>query len=193
VSTLAITSPSPGEGKTLIASSLAMSIAMIGRRVLLVDADMRRPRLQEVFNVPRSPGLSNVLAGDAKPSEALIESSTNGLFVLPAGTEVANPGDLLDHERLNHLIQGFRQVFDVVIIDCAPVLVVADAAIAANAAMAVLLVVGAGTARPEGVRGAIDRLASVHAQVIGVVLNKMNLEPRSEYYYGDYAARERRA
>ena len=107
----------------------------------------------------------------------------SGLFILTAGSEVANPSDLLDGERLHPLIQSFRQVFDIVVVDCPPVMAVADAAIVANAAMSVLLVVGAGTTSPEGARAATDRLRSVDAQVIGVVLNKMNLETRSEYQY----------
>jgi capsular exopolysaccharide synthesis family protein len=182
--TLAVTSTSPGEGKTVIAASLAVSIAKAGRRVLLVDADLRRPRLDQLFHVPSGPGLSNILAGQVTPSEALIQSSVEGLFVLPAGTAMDNAGDMLDHQRLNHLIQSFRQVFDLVVIDCPPVMAVADATIVANAAMSVLFVVGAGMTSAEVARGAVDRLTSVQARVVGVVLNKADLETRSEYYYG---------
>ena len=180
--TLAITSTSPGEGKTVIATSLSVSVAKAGRRVLLVDADIRRPQLDEVFNVHRSPGLSNIMAGEVTPSEALIQSRVKGLFLLPAGTSVDNPGDVLDHERLNQLIQGFRQVFDLVVMDCPPVMAVADAAIVANAATSVLFVVGAGMTSAEVARGAVERLMSVQARVVGVVLNKADLEKRSEYY-----------
>jgi capsular exopolysaccharide synthesis family protein len=190
--TLAVTSTSPGEGKTVIAASLAVSIAKAGRRVLLVDADLRRPRLDQLFHVPSGPGLSNILAGQVTPSEALIQSSVEGLFVLPAGTAMDNAGDMLDHERLNHLIQSFRQVFDLVVIDCPPVMAVADATIVANAAMSVLFVVGAGMTSAEVARGAVDRLISVQARVVGVVLNKADLETRSEYYYG-YRAQQRGA
>ncbi|MGH9252959.1 MAG: GumC family protein [Vicinamibacterales bacterium] len=191
--TLAITSTNPGEGKTVIAGSLALAIAKTGRRVLLVDADMRRPQLDRLFNVGRSPGLSDIMTGEVTPSEALIQSSVKGLFILPAGAAVSSPSDLLDPERFNHLIQSFRQVFDLVVIDCPPVMVVADAAIVASAVMSVLFVVGAGTTSPEVARGAVDRLMAVHARIIGVVLNKTELDTRSEYYYGDYAAGERTA
>jgi capsular exopolysaccharide synthesis family protein len=190
--TFAVTSTIPGEGKTVIAASLAVAIAKAGRRVLIIDADLRRPQLDQIFDIRRSPGLSNIMAGGVAPSEALIQSSVGGLFVLPAGSDMDDRGDLLDPERFNHLIQSFRQVFDLVIIDSPPVMAVADAAIVANAAMSVLLVVGAGMTSTEVARSAVDRLTSVQARVVGVVLNKAELERRSEYQ-GYYAAGERTA
>jgi capsular exopolysaccharide synthesis family protein len=156
---------------------------MTGRRVLLVDADLRRPQLHSIFNVTRAPGLSDLLNGDVKPSEVLAESSTKGLFILPVGTEVPNAADLLDGDRLNPLIQGLQQVFDVVVIDSPPVLAVADASIVANAAASVVFVVASGTTSREVVQGAVNRLLSVRARVIGVVLNKAKVGKHSEYYY----------
>jgi capsular exopolysaccharide synthesis family protein len=124
-----------------------------------------------------------VVAGELKPSHALVESSINGLYVLPAGDEMDNPGDLLDSQRLDQLMRGLRQVFDIVIIDAPPVMAVADAAIVASAASAVVFVVGSGTTSPEVAQLAIDRLMSVQARIVGVVLNKAKLTNRSEYYY----------
>jgi capsular exopolysaccharide synthesis family protein len=193
VRTLAITSTSPGEGKTVIAGSLGVSMARTGRRVLLVDADMRRSQLNRLFNVRISPGLSNVMAGEVPPSEAITPSSVQGLFILPAGTRMESPGDLLDHERLQRLMQSFGQVFDLVVIDCPPVTVAADATIVANAVTSVLFVVGAGTTSPEAARDAVERLMSVQARVVGVVLNKTNLDTHSEYYYGYEATEEKTA
>ena len=183
----AVTSAKPGEGKTLVASNLAVSMALAGRRVLLVDADLRRPRLHDVFNVSRSPGLANVITGTSRPSEGLAESGIKGLFILPAGAGAGTPADLLDSERLDQLLQSFRQVFDVVILDCPPVMAVSDASIVANAATSVLVVVAAGSTNPEVAQAALERLTSVKARVVGVVLNKANLSPRSDYYYPDYA------
>jgi polysaccharide biosynthesis transport protein len=190
VRTLAVTSTMAGEGKTVIASSLAISMAIAGRRVLLVDADMRRPQLHTVFGVPPSPGLANVMAGETKPSEALLKSKVSGLFILPAGANVPNPSDLLDSERLQALIDGFRKVFDVVVLDCPPVMALADASIMANAASSVLFVVGAGASTREGARVAVERLTSVQAQVIGVVLNNAKSHAQSEYYAPYYHAAE---
>jgi capsular exopolysaccharide synthesis family protein len=190
--TIAITSANPGEGKSVIAGSLAVSMARTGRRVLLVDADMRRSQVDRLLNVRRSPGLSNVITGEVPASEAITQSSVQGLFILPAGTKVESPGDLLDHEQLKRLIQSFSQVFDLVVFDCPPVTVAADATIVANAVTSVLFVVGAGTTSPETARDAVERLMSVHARVLGVVLNKTNLQ-NSHYYYRYDAAEEKTA
>jgi capsular exopolysaccharide synthesis family protein len=179
--TLAITSTSSGEGKTVVASGLAISMAMAGRRVLLVDADMRRPQVHRFFNMSASPGLSNVMSGGAKPSEALHQSNVKGLFILPAGADVAKPSDLLDSERLSALIRGFSEVFDVVLLDCPPVMAIADASIIANAAASVLFVVGAGVTSREAAQAAIERLTSVQGQVIGVVLNQAKPDHSTEY------------
>jgi polysaccharide biosynthesis transport protein len=188
---LAVTSTNAGEGKTMVASNLAVSMARADRRVLIIDADLRRPQLHHVFDIPRSPGLSEVMAGGARPSEALLESpSVPGLFILAAGAEVTSPTDLLDSERLHQLIKGFDQIFDVVVLDCPPVMPVADASIIAHAASSVLFVVGSGTTSREAAQIAIDRLTSVQAQVIGVVLNKAKPDPRSDYHYPPYLAQD---
>jgi polysaccharide biosynthesis transport protein len=176
---LAVTSTSAGEGKTVVASNLAVSLARAGRRVLLIDADLRRPQLHRTFGIPRSPGLSEVMAGDAKPSEALLQPSpVAGLFILAAGAHVASPTDLLDRELLTHLIQRFNQIFDVVVLDCPPVMAVADASIIANAVSSVLFVVASGTTSREDAQVALDRLASVQGHVIGVVLNRAKVDQR---------------
>lgn len=182
---LAVTSTESGEGKTAIASGLAASMAKAGRRVLLVDADMRRSRMHKVFGVAASPGLSNIMAGTAKPSEALFETSLKGLYVLPAGAGVANPSDLLDKDRLVTLIQGFTQVFDVIVLDCPPLMALADASIIANAASAVVFVIKSGTNRGRA-RVAVERLRAVQAEVMGVVLNKAKIDRLSGYHYPYY-------
>jgi capsular exopolysaccharide synthesis family protein len=183
--TLAVTSSRPGEGKTVVSTSLAISMAMAGRRVLLIDCDLRRAQLQHVFGISRGPGLTNIINAQIKPSQALVESPVKGLFILPAGDETAAPGDLLDRERLNQLIHGLKQVFDVVIVDAPPVLAVSDAAIIANAVNSVVFVVGSGTSR-EVAQQAIERLSSGRAQILGVVLNKAKGE--SSVYYDTYYA-----
>jgi len=179
---IAVTSSIAGEGKSMVASNLAASMARGGRRVLLVDADFRRPQLHRTFNTPRSPGLSEVLRGDVKVDAASVESAVPGLFILPAGVSVGNP-DLLDNERLRILIQSFSQLFDVVVLDSPPVLAVADAAIIANAASSVVFVVGSGTTTREAARVATDRLTAVQAQVVGVVLNKAKDDSGTSPYH----------
>jgi capsular exopolysaccharide synthesis family protein len=189
--TIAVTSSRPGEGKTTISSSLAVALAMGGRRVLLIDGDLRRAQIGQLFNVARAPGLSNVIRGDVKPSQAFVETDVKGLFVMPAGDEVPNPGDLLEGERLNQLIRGLNRVFDLVIIDCAPVMGVADASIIANAASAVVFVVGSGTTSREVAQAALERIHAVRGRVIGVVLNKTKSNPSSPYFEPYYSAQGR--
>jgi capsular exopolysaccharide synthesis family protein len=180
---MAVTSTNPGEGKTMVASNLAVSMAMAGRRVLLIDADLHRPQLHRIFDIPQSPGLSDVMAGKTRPSETLLESAIPGLFILAAGHVVASPTDLLDSERLHHLIRGLCQVFDVVVLDCPPVMALADASIIGHAASSVLFVVGSGATSREAAQVALDRLASVQVQVVGVVLNRAKVDLQSAYGY----------
>jgi capsular exopolysaccharide synthesis family protein len=180
---LAVTSTNAGEGKTLIASNLAGSIASAGRRVLLIDADLRRPQLHQVFKIPISPGLSDLLMGAVDPAEAVIESSFPGLYLLPAGANVASTNDTLDSQRLTQLIETFSADFDAIVLDCPPVMPVADATIVANAAGSVLFVVGSGTTSRRQAQAALDRLASVQVQVVGVVINKSRPDAASAYHY----------
>jgi capsular exopolysaccharide synthesis family protein len=177
---LAVTSAMSGEGKTVLASCLATSLAMAGRRVLLMDADMRRPQVHRTFDIVKAPGLSNVLAGEVKAPDAVRQTAVPGLSVLPAGDELPNAAELLDSEAFTALIEGFASRFDLVVLDCPPVMAVADATIVANATSAVLFVVGSGTAR-EVAEAAVDRLLSVHAQLVGVVLNKARHDRRFAY------------
>ncbi|MEO8256959.1 MAG: polysaccharide biosynthesis tyrosine autokinase [Acidobacteriota bacterium] len=180
---LAVTSTNAGEGKTLIASNLAASMALAGRRVLLVDADLRRPQLHQLFKSPISPGLSDLLTRDVKLSDALIATSFRGLFLLAAGADVVGGSHALDSQRLTQLIEGFRDEFDVIVLDCPPVMPVADATIIANAAGSVLFVVASGTTSRSDAQIALDRLASVQAQVVGVVVNKARPDSASAYHY----------
>jgi succinoglycan biosynthesis transport protein ExoP len=181
---LAITSANPGDGKTVLAASLAASMALAGRRVLLVDADMRRPQLHERLKIAQAPGLSELLTGSVKPNEAFVSSpSVPELYLLPAGRNVPGSTEALHSERLTQLIQGFGEYFDVVILDCPPVLPVADATIVAHAAGSVVFVVGSGETSRGDAQLAIERLAAVQVQLVGVVLNKAKPDAASAYHY----------
>jgi capsular exopolysaccharide synthesis family protein len=187
VRTFVVTSAMAKEGKTVVASNLAVSLAKAGRRVLLIDGDMRRPRLHRLHNVMRAPGLSNVLTGSVRVAEALRKSRVDGLFVLPAGIPVSNPADLLETHLLKDLLAQLSDDFDLILIDSPPVMAVADASVIANAASAALFVVGAGAATKETIQAAIERLSAVQTQVIGVVMNKVRPVREAQYYYPDDA------
>ena len=130
--TLVITSTAPGEGKTLIAANLAIGLAQAGQRVLLIDADMRCPRLHDMFKQKQEPGLSNLMVGHAAPSACIRKSSVIGLWLLTSGRVPPNPAELLGSQRFKEFIRSLGEHFDSVIIDSPPALAVTDAAVAAR-------------------------------------------------------------
>jgi polysaccharide biosynthesis transport protein len=187
---IVVTSAGPGEGKSVVSSNLAVSLAQAGQRVLLIDADMRRPRVHEIFDLPQEPGLSNLLVGDCKPSEAVRKwKNVPGLCVLAAGMIPPNPAELLGSKRFEEYVSTLGEHFDWVLVDSPPVLAVADAAVVANGASGVVFVVGADPTSRQVEREAIHQLQSAHARVIGAVLNRVDLE-RNPYYYAHYYRKE---
>lgn len=186
---LVVTSTGPGEGKSMVAANMAVALAQAGQRVLLVDADMRRPKVQDVFQLAQEPGLSNLLVGNAKANECVRKSSVAGLWVLPAGRIPPNPAELLGSQRWREFMATLVQHFDWIIIDSPPVMAVTDAAVIAHQATGVLFVVGAEmTSRHAAVR-ALDQLENAQARFIGAVLNRVDLD-RNAYYYSQYYRRE---
>jgi succinoglycan biosynthesis transport protein ExoP len=187
--TLVITSAGPGEGKSLVASNLGLALAQAGQRVLLIDADMRRPRVHEIFGGAQEPGLSNVLAGNAKTNEAVRKSGTAGLWLLPAGHIPPNPAELLGSRRYADFIGSLGVHFDWVLIDTPPVMVVADSSIVSNQSSGVLFVVRADHTSRHAVRAAVEQLEAANAHLIGSVLNSVDLM-RNPYYYSAYYRKE---
>jgi capsular exopolysaccharide synthesis family protein len=181
-----VTSAASGEGKTSIAGNLALALARVGQRVILVDADLRRPRVHELFAASRGPGLTDVLLGSEKVSAVIQNSTTPGLWHISAGTHAARSADLLGSERLPPLISSLSEAFDWVIVDSAPVLAVADTSFVARAVSAVLLVVDADATKRETVQAAIERLEALHARPIGVVLNRADLRRNADYQDPSY-------
>jgi tyrosine-protein kinase Etk/Wzc len=213
--TLVVTSAAPGEGKTLTSANLSVTFAYDGLRVLLIDCDIRRPRLHGMFQVPRSPGLMELLTpsyngSDAAQSLTLNPSSgrtdsgrpitevirpTNvrGLSLLTCGALPTNPSNLLSGVRMRVLLQELAKSFDLVILDTPPVLATADAGILASLADGVLLVVRAGQTDRLAAKRAHQQLVNVGARVVGTVLNDPGGEVSQygDYYYPyDYAAEE---
>lgn len=182
---LVITSAGPGEGKSLVASNLAIAMAQASQRVLLIDADMRRPRVHEIFGGDQEPGLSNVLAGNAKTSEAIRKSTIPGLWLMHAGHIPPNPAELLASRRYSDFMTSLGAHFDWVLLDTPPVMVVADSSIVANQASGVLFVVGADSTSRQAARTAVEQLDGASAHMIGAVLNKVDLV-RNPYYYSSY-------
>ncbi len=194
---LVVTSAAPGEGKTLTAANLAVTLAYDGLRVLLVDCDIRRPRVHTMFHLPRAPGLMELLTATGAPGgaplPAIRDTSIAGLSVLPCGALPSNAANLLSGTRMRHLLQELKEQFDIIVLDTPPVLATADAGIVASLTDGVLLVVRAGTTDRNAAQRACQQLANVGAHVIGTVLNDPGGEVAKEgdYYYPyDYAAEE---
>jgi succinoglycan biosynthesis transport protein ExoP len=184
-----VTSAGPGEGKSILAANLAISLAQAGQRVLLVDADMRRPRVHEIFDVTQEPGLSNVLTANAKLSETIRRTSTPGLWLLSAGHIPPNPAELLGSRRYIDLIASLDDHFDWAIVDTPPVLAVADSTIVANEASGIVFVVGADKTSRHAARTAIEQLDAAKGHLVGAVLNNAAIN-RHPHYYASYYRKE---
>jgi capsular exopolysaccharide synthesis family protein len=190
INALVVTSTAPGEGKTLVASNLAVGFALAGQRVLLMDADMRRPRAHSVFAIPQEPGLSDLMIDQTKMViDVVHKSSVPNLWVLPAGHLPPNPAELLSSKRFHRFLDKVREQFDWVIVDSPPVMAVTDASILAHLASGVLFVTAADvTNRPAAVR-AMEQLAAAKARLIGAVLNRADVN-RNAYFYAPYYRNE---
>jgi len=184
--TLVVTSAGPSEGKSIVAANLALSLAQAGQRVLLIDADMRRPRVHEIFDVAQEPGLSNVLTANAKITETIHKSGTQGLWLLSSGHIPPNPAELLGSRRFLDLIASLEEHFDWAIVDTPPVLAVADSTITANEASGVLFVVGADKTTRHAARAALEQLDAAKGHLIGAVLNNAAITKHPYYYQGYY-------
>jgi capsular exopolysaccharide synthesis family protein len=187
--TLLVTSAEPAEGKTVSAANLAVSLAGLRQRVLLIDADLRRPRLHEVFGKELQPGLADVLRGTTTTCD-FRKTRVPGLWLMPAGSPSQNPADLLGSEGFSKLIVYLREHFDWIVLDSPPVLAVTDPCLIARVASGVLLVVDCGHTAREVASAAVERLDAVGATLVGAMLNRVVLDRRSDsylpYYHTEY-------
>jgi protein-tyrosine kinase len=184
--TLLITSSVPGEGKTFVSANLAQAIVrQADKRVLLIDADLRRPRIHTVLGAPSSPGLSDYLRGEIDEFTAIQIGSEGDICMIPGGSDVTNPSELLSNGRLSKLLEKIAPVFDWVILDSPPCLPVADASILAGVCDGVLLVVKAGSTPSVVAQRARQELQA--RNVVGVVLNAVgDARMYSSVYYDGY-------
>jgi succinoglycan biosynthesis transport protein ExoP len=187
--TLLVTSSQPGEGKTVAAANLAVSLARLNHRVLLIDADLRKPRLHEVFGFEQQPGLTDVLKGKATHN-AIRTTKVPRLWLLPSGLPSRHAADLLGSERFTQLIECFREQFDWIVLDSPPVLPVTDACLITRVASGVLFVVGSGQTSRDVGRAAVERLDAVGANLVGALLNRAEVNKPGysylPYYHRDY-------
>jgi polysaccharide biosynthesis transport protein len=187
--TLLVTSSVPAEGKTTTAINTALSLAQTGAQVLLLDADMRRPRLHSVFGLGNQRGLSTILSSDLSEAEMLSminEHEATGLHVLTSGAVPPNPAELIGSEQMRRLLTILEGTFTHIIIDSPPIGSFTDGVLAATLVDGVLLVIHSGKTSRGVVRRAKQLLQDVGAKVFGVVLNNVNLREHDYYYYRSY-------
>lgn len=180
-----ITSSFPGEGKSTIAANLALTFAQADNRVLLIDCDLRRPSMNTIFEQPRSPGVTEVLAGDVSLAEALHTTDVDNISLLTAGTIPPNPAELLCSDAMRELLSGLRETYDLVIIDAPPVIPVTDAPLLTAFTDMVVVVVETGRIPLKAAQRMKELLQSVQAPVAGFVLNDRTAYFSDVYgYYG---------
>ena len=178
-----VTSSGPREGKTTTAVSLAITMAQAGSRVLIMDTDMRRPRMHKIFGVPGTEGLTSCLSGETSALEAVKTTDVNNLYLLPCGPTPPNPAEICQSKRFYALLEELGEHFDRVILDSPPVMVVTDAVVLSTMSDGTLLVARTGQTTRVALKEATRQLLDVSANILGCVLNDMDLEKKGYGYY----------
>ncbi len=184
IRSMVVTSAAPEEGKSTTLANLAVTIAQAGKKVILVDCDLRRPSLNQIFNARGAPGFTDMMRDDALMSKPpLQDTSVANLRLLASGTLPPNPSELLASRRMGEVIAALQALADMVLFDAPPIVAVTDAAVLASKVDAVLLVVSAGKTKREHAKKATALLQKVNAHLIGTVLNNVKGEAGMYQYY----------
>ena len=182
-----ITSALPQEGKTTTSINTAVVLAQKGTRVLLIDADLRRPSIHKTLGMGPKIGLSNVLTGNAPLQQAIVRSNVlPSLFVLPAGPPPPNPAELVASSNMRDVLAELRDQYDHIIVDTPPTLSVTDAVVMSTRADTVVLVIRSGQTTKQALRRSRDILMQVNSRISGVLLNAVDLNSPDYYYYYEY-------
>lgn len=185
---LIVTSSGPSEGKSTTSANLAIVMAQTGQKVVLVDTDLRRPVLHKTFGVPNNVGITTaLLAGDDVDLQAYLQpTEIDNLAIITSGPIPPNPSELLGSQRMKHIVERLTEIADVVIFDTPPALVVTDAAVLGRQVDGVLLVADAGGTREQALAQAVAELHKTGANVLGIVMNRLDSRSRGYYYYYYY-------
>jgi len=193
VKTIMLTSSTRGEGKTTSSINLAIIIAQTGKKVLLIDADLRRPRIHHTFNLKRERGLTSLLvSSELKTEDCILDSGVENLSILPSGPLPPNPSEILSSEKIAKILSELEPKFDYVLIDTPPLVTVTDAAVLASQDKidSIVIVIQAATTPREVAMQGLSTLTKVKDKILGAVLNNINVEKGSyyyHYYHYDYA------
>ena len=183
---IVVTSGDPSEGKSTVSANLAITWAKTGKRVCLVDCDMRRATVHKTFSLNNQQGLSTYLAMNSNLDEVVNPTSVKNLYVITSGPTPPNPSELVTSSQMDNLLRVLYSYFDLVILDCPPVNSISDASILSAKADGVVIVVPQGVALKSSVKAEIDQLNKVHARILGVIMNhvvKHKTDDNGYYYY----------
>ncbi|WP_341780025.1 CpsD/CapB family tyrosine-protein kinase [Levilactobacillus sp. HBUAS70063] len=180
------TSSEPSEGKSTVSNNMAVTWADQGSKVVLVDADMRRPTVHKSFNVSNRAGLTNYLSGHLTLDDIIQPTIVENLSVITSGPVPPNPAELLDSERFKTLMRQLQAEYDLVVLDSPPVNTVTDSQLLAAQVDGTILVVPQGIADKNGVRRAKQLLETVHANILGAIMNRVTATKSEGYYGGSY-------
>ncbi|WP_249316532.1 CpsD/CapB family tyrosine-protein kinase [Bacillus sp. FJAT-50079] len=183
ISSIMVTSSGPGEGKSTTTANLAIVFAQQGKKVLLVDADLRKPTVHYTFSMNNAYGLTNVLTRQRNIQESVKVSNVEGLDILTSGPIPPNPAELLSSRAMKQFFNDVKDFYDFVIFDTPPVLAVTDAQVLANQCDGTILVISSGKTEVEAAQKTKELLNAAQAKVLGVVLNRKKMESNDYYYY----------
>lgn len=186
------TSSGPGEGKSTVTANLAVVMAQAGSRVLLIDCDLRRPVMHQVFGVDNQRGLTNVIAQDLAVSEVARTTAVDGLAVITSGPIPPNPSEMLGSQKMKAFLEKVSEQYDVVLVDAPPVIAVTDAVVLASQVDGVILVIKTGESRIDMVRDVKAQLENAGVRILGVVLNDVKMRGGGYYrhYYRYYRSQD---
>ncbi|MEG2726864.1 MAG: CpsD/CapB family tyrosine-protein kinase [Bacilli bacterium] len=187
IKSILVTSSKQDEGKTTVAANLAVSFAALeGKRVLLIDGDLRNPSVHRIFSTTNPYGLTEVLTGQKTLKQAIQTTEIQNLQILPTGKMPPNPAEMLESKRMREFIEGLKEYYEYIFIDSPPIGVITDSGVIANYADGTILVVGSKDVEADMAKISKERLEKVKANVIGVVLNKYVSEGSAYGYYNYY-------
>jgi capsular exopolysaccharide synthesis family protein len=183
IKTLVVTSTQPGEGKSTVISNLGITVAQSGKKVLLIDCDLRKPTVHKKLGLSNQDGLTTLLAKEKKLDEVVQTTNIKNFFVLTSGPIPPNPAELLGSKKMKNFLNELQEYFDMILIDAPPVLAVTDAQILSTCCDGVVFVAGYGQAEKNAIVRAKELVDKVGGKIIGVVINKVPSNSKNHYYY----------